>query len=1117
MMGFSIDTIIQLKTRAREFLGLATLASALFILSACNGTTADQVVGVDSIPTPAPTATPGRAILVTGISSATFPNTSVNATSTINVTVYNSGTSAAQLGAVTFLGTDASIVSDSCSATVLGVGSFCDLVLNFSPLTVETVNEVLTVPYTGGGTYTLIKTFSGASTVPNPAIISSPAAYDFGTIQIGSNGTHSFVVSNSDTGPATFQASSVSGTGFSITTDTCTGVTNMITGGSTCTVTVKFLPTTPGIILSTLTLNYHNSSGTAFTQTVSLSAIGASPQPTLTLSPNPYNFSNVPTGTGATQTITVSNASLANATLGTLSISGAGFTISSQTCSSTVLVPGAACQAIVRFAPSSTGAVSGTFSVPYTAADGTSYTGTDTLGGTGTTPSTSFTFAGVTGSSNLTATGVTALWSAQTLAAYYVVRWTTGGTTLTSAHLAPTSLTSYNITGLAANTTYTLQVNAYDSNDNSDGNVATVSITTPNVTGATFNGWSDVVALGNVYTDIGTVDTASGNTGANRWEQNLGSVAGFNNTAINTTNGQITANTTFVTGTSVKFNTDGSAPTGLTIGTTYYVININATTMELASTSANAFASTPIIPSTIGSGNMTLMPNAVVKLGWELFTFTPSGSATTYNIYRDTSPGFGTAILIGSSSTVSYSDWTPASQTTYYYKIKPVISGVEVNPTVVTDSIIQVYVPPANMALLHRWIVNREACTTLIGLTFPSGVNRNTNYSCSYAWGGSGSSLYGVNSVNDKTKWDLGYSLVVDRWQSGCKMKTYGSAVPSGGSTNDVYLKTGGGSSSFSSLGSCYIKDSVGGWTTETGTLTNASRGLIRTNYPGYSSTGAYQSQTYTSCQQRSYTGVADGNGNTALRLMRLHEAVLARAVQGVNVNKRSAITLSNIFNGNTLPTYLSCNVPLNNQVGASLLTGVTIPNPSTYSLNGYELMNGSYLSSNCYSRYEIANLWDQVWESLSDQYYGPSASGGYFVASTLDPANNLLEGYLMNGTVGPSQTFSGFTNNTFFGTTNNQPLLPIFGVRAVSVDSSLGSITPTMSNLDYGATSNANYTYISYGGAATNAIVIGSLGAAYYNSSRYEFAHNAFNSASSEWNTSASPVSSRCSGEVGP
>ncbi len=184
--------------------------------------------------------------------------------------------------------------------------------------------------------------------------------------------------------------------------------------------------------------------------------------------------------------------------------------------------------------------------------------------------------------------------------------------------------------------------------------------------------------------------------------------------------------------------------------------------------------------------------------------------------------------------------------------------------------------------------------------------------------------------------------------------------------------------------------------------------------------------------------------------------------------------------------------------------------------------MNGSYLTKNCFSRYEISNLWDLNNEWLSTQYYGPpSASGGYFIASTIDQNDNLLEGYLMNGTVGPTQVYNNANPNSFFGSSSTNPLLPIFGgVRAVSVDATLGSKAANSGSIDYGAEPGTFYDYISAGGNATNGIMTGSIGNASGYSwnyiARYMFSHNATTNSTAPWNSS-SPVTSRCAGQVSP
>lgn len=61
----------------------------------------------------------------------------------------------------------------------------------------------------------------------------------------------------------------------------------------------------------------------------------------------------------------------------------------------------------------------------------------------------------------------------------------------------------------------------------------------------------------------------------------------------------------FATGTPVTLSAGGTAPTGLTSGTVYYVINTGASTFKLATTAANASAGTAIDITAAGSGTNT--------------------------------------------------------------------------------------------------------------------------------------------------------------------------------------------------------------------------------------------------------------------------------------------------------------------------------------------------------------------------------------------------------------------------------------------------------------------------------------------------------------------------------
>lgn len=66
------------------------------------------------------------------------------------------------------------------------------------------------------------------------------------------------------------------------------------------------------------------------------------------------------------------------------------------------------------------------------------------------------------------------------------------------------------------------------------------------------------------------------------------------------------ANHGYVTGQPVRLTTGGTLPNGLTTGVTYYLIVVDSTTLQFATTEANARAGTYISFSTTGSGTSTM-------------------------------------------------------------------------------------------------------------------------------------------------------------------------------------------------------------------------------------------------------------------------------------------------------------------------------------------------------------------------------------------------------------------------------------------------------------------------------------------------------------------------------
>jgi len=98
----------------------------------------------------------------------------------------------------------------------------------------------------------------------------------------------------------------------------------------------------------------------------------------------------------------------------------------------------------------------------------------------------------------------------------------------------------------------------------------------------------------------------------------------------------------------------------------------------------------------------------------------------------------------------------------YYYKIIPVFDNQAVNYTNPSASLVKVSLPPANMALVHRWMANRARCLE-IGKT----PDINSNYSCDY--NGIGSVPKISPAIVGQTKLDQNADLLVDRFEVSCQ------------------------------------------------------------------------------------------------------------------------------------------------------------------------------------------------------------------------------------------------------------------------------------------------------------------------------------------------------------
>ncbi len=386
-----------------------------------------------------------------------------------------------------------------------------------------------------------------------------------------------------------------------------------------------------------------------------------------------------------------------------------------------------------------------------------------------------------------------------------------------------------------------------------------------------------------------------------------------------------------------------------------------------------------------------------------------SGSIESYNIYRDTDPGLDITASTQpyaegiSTATLSFTDGAVASGTTYYYQMAPVVSGIVVVPNSASDKEIKIVVPPPNMALVHRWVANREMCGLMA-----KAIDRANNYRCIHTGPGSSGGYF-----------DLGNSLLVDAFETGCNYSTtacsggpcIGTASPAGvvtAATNTVYYNRGSG-------GGCFINTNGGTtWMNiSDATMSSARRTIMASNRPGLPSISTIgQVESQSTCAAMSEAGFAGTK-----RLLHRKEWVIAAAWD----SSLSDAIMNTMEDGTGLPTTGYCNSRPTNGLTFDNLTipadKETLPGTSTSGIKS--VIGGSNATRNCVSRYGIQDMVGNVEEWNSDQI-----NLGVGVVSTADAENSDFDGLLFNNI--------NLSTSIFF-TTTNKILLP-FGLSAVSL-----------------------------------------------------------------------------------
>jgi FG-GAP-like repeat/Abnormal spindle-like microcephaly-assoc'd, ASPM-SPD-2-Hydin len=287
---------------------------------------------------------------VVAISPATlaFPGTLVGTTSApLTVTISNPGSAPLPFtSAAITVGTFGA--TTTCPSTI-AVGGTCTASVTFAPTTGGAATGTLTIN-DGASTSPQAVALSGTGTAPTVGL--SPTTLTFTTQTVGTtSAAQTVTLSNTGTGP--LDITSITASAQFGETNTCG---SSVAAGATCTVSVTFSPTAPGIQTGTLTFTDNASNSP---QTVSLTGTGSGPAVSLT--PATLTFSAQPVNTTSTaQTITLKNTGTQTLTI--TSVTASGPYAVTNTCGGSIGA-GASCALNVTFTPTATGTETGTVTV----------------------------------------------------------------------------------------------------------------------------------------------------------------------------------------------------------------------------------------------------------------------------------------------------------------------------------------------------------------------------------------------------------------------------------------------------------------------------------------------------------------------------------------------------------------------------------------------------------------------------------------------------------------------------------------------------------------------------------------------------------------------------------
>jgi hypothetical protein len=287
----------------------------------------------------------GNAVAANGTLSANpgsynFNGVAVGSSAKETITLTNAGSSTITISQLSASGAGFSAGGLSAGQTI-AAGTQASFTAAFTPTAAGSAFGTVTVS-TNASNPVLSIALSGTGTATQPQLSISSSSLAFNGVNVGSNASQTVTLTNNGNAVLKITAAPISGSGY-----TMTAAPTTINAGASGTFSVTFAPKAEGSATGSISIasNAPGSPGTIALSGTGMQALGSA-------NPASVAFGSVVVGNSNSDVITLRNTGNATLSFSQVGVSGAGFSISGLTASSTIAA-GGSLNFTALFAPSS--------------------------------------------------------------------------------------------------------------------------------------------------------------------------------------------------------------------------------------------------------------------------------------------------------------------------------------------------------------------------------------------------------------------------------------------------------------------------------------------------------------------------------------------------------------------------------------------------------------------------------------------------------------------------------------------------------------------------------------------------------------------------------------------